>query len=68
MHWVYTLYIALLFFLLTPGVLLSLPPGGKKMTVALVHTVVFTLVWLLTHKFVWMMTVPHMIMPGMANS
>jgi len=46
------LYAALLFFVLTPGILLSLPPKGKKMTVAAVHAVVFALVWGVTHKFV----------------
>jgi hypothetical protein len=46
------LYSALLFFLLTPGILLTLPPKGKKMTVAAVHAVVFGLVWALTHKMV----------------
>ncbi len=34
----------ILFFLLTPGVLLSLPPGGTKYTVALVHALVFGLI------------------------
>ena len=40
-----TLILAALFFVLTPGVLLSLPPGGSKMTVALTHAAVFALVW-----------------------
>lgn len=48
-----TLYVAALFFVLTPGILVSLPPGGKKMTVALVHAVVFAVVYQLTHKMVW---------------
>lgn len=47
-----TLYVAALFFVLTPGVLVSLPPGGKKMTVALVHAVIFAVVYQLTHKMV----------------
>ena len=50
-----TLYVAALFFVLTPGVLVSLPPGGKKMTVALVHAVVFAVVYQLTHKMVYRM-------------
>jgi uncharacterized membrane protein len=53
MNLVVTLYVALLFFVLTPGVLLSLPKGGSKYTVALVHGVVFALVFYLTHKLVW---------------
>jgi len=47
------LYIAVLFFVLTPGILLSLPPGGSKFTVAAVHGVVFALVFHFTHKIVW---------------
>lgn len=45
-----TFYIAILFFVLTPGILLSLPPGGSKMTVAAVHAVVFALLFHFTHK------------------
>jgi len=37
------LYIAL-FFLLTPGILVTLPPGGSKYVVALVHALIFGLV------------------------
>jgi len=37
-------YIVALFVALTPGILLSLPQGGKKMTVALVHGLVFAAV------------------------
>jgi hypothetical protein len=48
-----SLYAAVLFFVLTPGVLLSLPPGGSRTTVALSHAVVFGLVWALTHKAVY---------------
>ena len=46
--WGYVLSTAVLFFLLTPGILVSLPPGGNKMTVAAVHAIVFAL----AHKFV----------------
>jgi uncharacterized membrane protein len=51
--WIMSLNVAALFFVLTPGILLSLPAGGSKTTVALTHAVVFALVWHLTHKFVW---------------
>ena len=44
------LFLAVLFFVLTPGVLLSLPPGGSRTTVALTHAVVFAVVWALGHK------------------
>ena len=46
-------YAAVLFFVLTPGVLLSLPPGGSRTTVALTHAVVFGVVWALTHRLVY---------------
>ena len=46
-------YVAVLFFVLTPGVLLSLPPKSSKMVVAATHAVVFALVFHLTHKMVW---------------
>jgi len=41
---------AVLFFILTPGIILSLPPGGSKITVALTHAIVFGLVWTLASK------------------
>lgn len=47
------LYVAVLFFVLTPGILVSLPAGGSKTTVALVHALVFALVFWATHKLVW---------------
>ena len=57
-----TLFTTLLFVLLTPGILVTLPPGGSKMTVALFHGVVFALVYHLTHKAVWNFTVAKMQM------
>jgi len=56
MNWVVTIYIAVLFFLLTPGVLLSLPPKSSKLVVAGTHAVVFALVYHFTHKMVWRMS------------
>ncbi len=44
----YLIQTIVLFVLLTPGVVLTLPPGGSKLTVALVHAVVFAL----AHKFI----------------
>lgn len=46
------IYLVVLFVALTPGILLKLPKGGSKLTVAAVHGLVFALVWHLTHKFV----------------
>ena len=48
-----SLFVAALFVALTPGVLLSLPPGGSKLSKAVVHGLVFALVFHLTHKMVW---------------
>lgn len=46
-------YVFLLFVLLTPGILLSLPPKGSKWSMAIVHGLVFALVLCFTHKYVW---------------
>ena len=46
-------YLVLLFVLLTPSVLLRLPPNGGKLTVAFVHGLVFAGIYYFTHKFVW---------------
>ena len=51
-----SLYVALLFVALTPGVLLTLPPGGAKITVAFVHGLVFAVVYHFTQKAVWRAT------------
>jgi hypothetical protein len=52
-----TLYVALLFILLTPGVLLRLPPKGSLLTVAIVHGLVFALVFHFTRKIVYRLSV-----------
>jgi hypothetical protein len=46
-------YFAVLFFILSPNILLRLPQNGSKMTVAGVHAVVFGIVAYLTGKAVW---------------
>ena len=46
---------AVLFFVLTPGILLSLPPGGSKMVVAATHAVVFGAVFSLAHPMLMSM-------------
>jgi hypothetical protein len=51
--WVMAVYAAVLFYLLTPGVLVSLPPGASRQTVNLTHAAVFGFVWMLTSKVVW---------------
>lgn len=41
----------ILFFLLTPGILVSLPPNGSKYTVAFVHALVFGLItWFIQYR------------------
>jgi len=52
MDLVLPLYTALLFVVLTPGILLTLPKGGSKLTVAAVHGLVFAVVLYFTAKIV----------------
>lgn len=52
MQWLMLAFVVVLFAALTPGVLLRLPPGGSKLTVALTHGVVFALVLHFTKGFV----------------
>ena len=56
MNWVVTIYTAILFFVLTPNVVLRLPPKGSTLMVAAVHAVVFAIVYHFTHKVVWRMS------------
>jgi hypothetical protein len=51
--WWMAIYAAVLFYALTPGVLVSLPPGASRQTVNLTHAVVFGVAWALTSKMVW---------------
>ena len=53
MHAAMFLFMAVLAFLLSPGILVSLPPGASRKMTALTHAVVFALVYALTHKFVY---------------
>jgi hypothetical protein len=46
------LYVVFLFVLLTPAILVRLPPKGNKWVVALVHGVLFSVILLLTNNFV----------------
>ena len=56
MNWAVTFYAAILFFVLTPSILLRLPPNGGKLTVAGFHAVVFAIVFHFTHKMVWQLS------------
>ena len=67
MNWFFTFYVTLLFFFLTPGILLTLPStNSKRRTIALVHAGVFAVVFLLTFKYVWNISTLHMIMPNIS--
>ncbi len=55
MNLIMFLFTAVLFFLLTPGILLSLPPGGSKMVVAATHAVVFGVVFSISHNMLMSM-------------
>jgi hypothetical protein len=57
-------YVAVLFYVLTPGILVTLPSRSSKMVVAATHAVVFAVVFKLTYKAVWRMT---MQMSGFQN-
>jgi hypothetical protein len=45
-------YMFVLFVVLTPGVLVNLPPGGSKYVILATHAVIFAAVWHFTHKAV----------------
>jgi hypothetical protein len=48
--WAKLLVLAVLFVVLTPGVVLALPPGSSLLTQAAVHSVVFVVVWTIVWK------------------
>jgi len=50
-----TLFTAALFLVLTPGILLTIPSKGPLWKQALVHGLVFALVYHFTHKAFYMM-------------
>lgn len=50
--WVKFLFTIALFYVLTPGVFVTLPAGGSQTTVALTHAVIFAVLSKLAWKFV----------------
>uniref|UniRef100_A0A6C0DLE7 Uncharacterized protein n=1 Tax=viral metagenome TaxID=1070528 RepID=A0A6C0DLE7_9ZZZZ len=52
MNWIFSIYVAILFFLLTPRILLSLPSKGSKYTVAAVHAIVFAVLLHFSGSFI----------------
>ena len=67
MNWLVALYLALLFFLLSPNILVRLPPNENKMTVALTHALIFGVIVYLTTKMVWKLSMSMGIYEGMTN-
>ena len=65
MNWLVALYLALLFFLLSPNVLVRLPPNGNKLTVAATHALIFGVVVYLTAKMVWKLSMSMGVYEGM---
>lgn len=57
-----TIYTVVLFVLLTPGILVRLPPTGNKWTVAFVHGLLFALIFYFTQRYVWALS---SVMEGM---
>lgn len=53
MHVFMFVFVALLFFVLTPGIVLTIPPNCSKTTIAITHAVLFALMFTFTHKIVW---------------
>ena len=56
MNLLFSLYVVALFIALTPGVLLTLPKRGSKLTVAIVHGLVFATILYFTYGIVRRMT------------
>lgn len=54
-HTLMTVYVIILFVLLTPGVLVHLPAHSSRLTSAVVHGLIFAVIFHYTHKFVWNM-------------
>ena len=44
------LFSVLLFFILTPGILITIPLKSSKIKVALVHSLIFSIIWYFTNK------------------
>jgi hypothetical protein len=68
MNWLVALYLALLFFLLSPNILVRLPPNGNKMTVAATHALIFGVIVYLTTKMVWKLSMSMGIYEGMTTA
>ena len=56
MNWAVTIYSAILFFILTPNILVRLPPKSSKFVVAATHAVIFALIFHFTCNIIWKAT------------
>jgi uncharacterized membrane protein len=52
-----SLFCVVLFYFLTPGILLSLPAGSGKKTIAAAHSVIFGLIFFFSHNLI--MSIKH---------
>lgn len=50
------LILVVLFVLLTPGIVVCLPPKSSKLTSAITHGLIFAVIWSLSYKFLWRTT------------
>ena len=50
-----SIYIAIVFIVLTPGVLFSIPPHSSTLIKAVVHGILFGFIYFFTNKRVWQM-------------
>jgi len=53
MNIVFSVFVFVLFFILTPGILVTLPKKGSKMVIALVHGVIFATCLAVSKYFFW---------------
>ena len=53
MNILFTVYVFILFFVLTPGILITLPRKSSKMIVSLVHGLIFASILTLSGHYVW---------------
>jgi hypothetical protein len=49
----YFLATAILFYVLTPGVFISLPPGGSQVVVTATHAIVFAAAHIAMHRYIF---------------
>lgn len=52
-NYLMSLYVALLFIILTPGVLVRIPKRSSLLIAAIVHGIIFAIIYHLTHKYIW---------------